>query len=128
MASKYAVVQARHKKQCGHTRLGHAHKTNERAQEAVEEKVEMIENEIKLVVPEQESPIGIVSEKESTQIPNYYSFKQEDGHNWQQHLGKVLGDKVELDEKLDDYCDHHNHLKRNQVSPKQVADRISTWK
>ena len=96
VAAEDAVVQTRHEKERGQTGLGHADKADERAEEAVEEKVEVVEDEVKLAVAEEEASVGTRGEKEAAQVPDDYALEEEYCCDGQKDFGEILCDKVEL--------------------------------
>ena len=111
VAAEDAVVEARHEKESGQARLDHAHRAHERAQEAVEEEVEVGEDEVELAVLEEDLLLRArANQKVLAQVPDEYALEEEDGQDGQHDLGQILGDKVEFYEEANDEQNHQRHL------------------
>ena len=50
VSAENAIVETRHEKESGQARFGHSHEAHERAEKAVEEEVEVAQNEVEVGV------------------------------------------------------------------------------
>lgn len=107
VTAEYAVVETRHEKESGHARFGHSHEANKRAQETVEEEVEVAQNEVEVGVFEQEGFVRfvrVVDEEIAAQIPDEDSFEYVYCDYWEEDFRQVFCDEVEFDQEADDDC------------------------